>query len=360
MLIKWVQNNYKFLIANFIFWGVIMAAFTAPMIYIPKLNVLKYHIWQYILDGFMDTIFLVFASFILKSLYHKFVVLDDFNLWQFTKVILFCILASGIFVFLLYLYTNFSVLFIYDRPDILESTIIKKSFYILNFIFFIFLFFIWSVAYTMYKSILKLKNDKIEKTQLESNLKESQLNVLKGQINPHFMFNSLNNIRGLILENPENSRDMITRLSEMLRYSLTKNDIDTIALEEEIEMVENFIAISKIQLEERLQFVSEIAPETLPIKIPPMIIQLLIENAIKHGIATIKDGGEITLRTTIENNNLTILVSNTGKLVIVENTTQVGLKNIEERLHLLYGNDAIFKLKQKEDKVVATIVMPII
>jgi two-component system LytT family sensor kinase len=359
MIIKWLKNNYKFLIANFVFWGVIMGAFTAPMIYIPKLNVLKYQIWQYILDGFMDTIFLVFVSFILKKLYHKFVALDDFSLWQFTKMILFCILASGIFVFLLFLYTNFSVRFIYDRPDILEIKIIKKGFYILNFIFFIFLFIIWSVAYTIYKSILKLKNDKIEKAQLESNLKESKLNALKGQINPHFMFNSLNNIRGLILENPENSRDMITRLSEMLRYSLTKNDVNTIALEEEIEMVENFIEISKIQLEERLQFVADIGIETLQVKIPPMVIQLLIENAIKHGIATIKEGGKIILKTSIEKNKLIVLVSNTGKLIITENTTQVGLKNIEERLRLLYGNEATFELKEIDGQVLAKITMPI-
>ena len=262
---------------------------------------------------------------------------------------LFCVLASGIFIFLLYLYINFSVIYIYDRPDILEMKIMKKAFYVLNFIFFIFLYFIWSIAYTIYKSTLKLKNDKIVKTELEYNLKESQLNTLKGQINPHFMFNSLNNIRGLILENPEKSRDIITRLSEMLRYSLIKNDINTIALDEEVEMVENFIAISKIQLEDRLKYIQNVSQDTLKIQIPPMIIQLLIENAVKHGIATLKNGGEIVLTTKIENDFLNITVTNTGELIFDESSTKLGLKNIEERLNLLYGMQATFSLKEVDN-----------
>ena len=358
-MVKWIQNNYKFLIANFVFWGIIMTAFTLPAIYIPKINVLKYQIWQYVLDGFIQTIILLFVSVILRNLYHKFVEIDNFNFWQIIKMMLFCVLASGIFIFLLYLYINFSVIYLYDRPDILEMKMMTKAFYVLNFIFFIFLYFIWSIAYTMYKSTLKLKNDKIVKTELESNLKESQLNTLKGQINPHFMFNSLNNIRGLILENPEKSRDIITRLSEMLRYSLSKNDTNTIALEEEIEMVENFIAISKIQLEDRLKYIQNVNSDTLKIQIPPMVIQLLVENALKHGIATIKNGGEIKLSTTIENNFLNITVSNTGKLLITENTTKLGLKNIEERLNLLFGKQATFSLKEIDNLVVATILIPI-
>jgi two-component system LytT family sensor kinase len=91
-----------------------------------------------------------------------------------------------------------------------------------------------------------------------------------------------------------------------------------------------------------------------------MVIQLLIENAIKHGIATIKNGGKIILKTTIENNKLIIWVSNTGKLRIVENTTQVGLKNIEERLHLLYGKEATFELKEVNNEVVAIMKIPVI
>lgn len=220
--------------------------------------------------------------------------------------------------------------------------------------FLVWLFVIASIEVFNYLNIVKLN-----RIQLESSLKESQLNTLKGQINPHFMFNSLNNIRGLILENPQKSREMITKLSEILRFSLIKNDVDVINLDEEIEIVDSFIAISKIQMEERLQFEKDIQPKTLALKIPPMVIQLLIENAIKHGIATIKEGGLVKLTCKIENKNLIIEVSNTGKLVIQLNSTQLGIKNIKDRIFLLYGKSASFQLEELGSNVVAKISLPI-
>lgn len=222
--------------------------------------------------------------------------------------------------------------------------------------------FILSVWYFFYSNMAfleKVNNFDKEKLLLESTLKESQLNTLKGQINPHFIFNSLNNIRGLILENPIKSREMITRLSEMLRYSLTKSEINTIALEEEIEMVENFIAISKIQLEDRLQFVAKIEEETLRLQIPPMIIQMLVENAVKHGISQVKHGGILLLKIKKENTDLHIQVNNTGQLSQQKGTTQLGLKNIQRRLHLIYGDSATFSLSEVENEVIAKIVLPI-
>ncbi|UWX55576.1 histidine kinase [Maribacter litopenaei] len=173
------------------------------------------------------------------------------------------------------------------------------------------------------------------------------------------MFNSLNNIRGLMLEDVEKSRDMLTKLSEMLRYSLTKNNVNAINLEEELEMVENYIALSKIQFEDRLQFLKVVQDETLEIKIPPMIIQLLVENATKHGISKLKAGGTIKLVTFIEGQNLIISVINTGSLQIAEGFTQLGLQNIKQRLRLLYGNQANFNIEEINDEVIATINIPL-
>ena len=353
-------NNFKFIFIQSIIWLIIFGFVIIPQIIYSEKNFLKYEKWQLILDYFVNTVILVLVSLLLKYVFNKKIRLFNFNFWEAVKLCFLFILATSIYYFVFVGYVYFAAYFLYNRPDVLTHPSQGWKSQIAFAFFMCIIFFLWTLIYTIYYSTVQLKNNLIEKVNLESTLKDSQLNVLKGQINPHFMFNSLNNIRGLILENPEKSRDMITRLSEMLRYSLTKNDIDTIPLEEEIEMVENFIEISKIQFEDRLQFVPEIAIETLKVKIPPMVIQLLVENAIKHGIATIKDGGVIILKTTIENNKLTIVVSNTGKLVITENTTQVGLKNIEERLHLLYGNEATFELKQIDDKVVATIIVPII
>jgi two-component system LytT family sensor kinase len=216
----------------------------------------------------------------------------------------------------------------------------------------------WTIFYLSVKIAAKLNANRVERAELNATLRQAQLNTLKGQINPHFMFNSLNNIRGLMLEDVEKSRDMLTKLSEMLRYSLTKNNVNAINLEEELEMVENYIALSKIQFEDRLQFLKEVQDETLEIKIPPMIIQLLVENATKHGISKLKAGGTIKLITFIEGQNLIISVINTGSLQIAEGSTQLGLQNIKQRLRLLYGNQANFNIEEINDEVIATINIP--
>lgn len=218
----------------------------------------------------------------------------------------------------------------------------------------------WLVTYLVIKLLLKLNRDRIDRLQLSDSLKQAQLNTLKAQINPHFMFNSLNNIRGLMLEDVERSREMLTKLSEMLRYSLTKNNVNAIALEEELEMVDNYIDLSKIQFENRLQFEKQIGTDTQSVQIPPMIVQLLVENAAKHGISNLKDGGNILLKTTKQGEELHIIVRNTGKLQIAKDSTQLGLKNIRQRLKLLYGDKASFSIVEDEGDVVATIKIPCI
>ena len=219
----------------------------------------------------------------------------------------------------------------------------------------VFLIGSWTVLYIVIKLILKSNEERLERLELTNNLREAQLNTLKGQINPHFMFNSLNNIRGLMLEDVDKSRDMLTKLSDMLRYSLTKNDGDSILLEEELEMVDNYIALSKIQMEDRLQFNKQITENLKTVSIPPMLIQLLVENAAKHGIANQKNGGIINLIVDKVDNNLIIEVRNTGTINISKESTQLGLDNIKQRLRLLYGEKASFSLNELNNEVVATV-----
>jgi two-component system LytT family sensor kinase len=235
----------------------------------------------------------------------------------------------------------------------METVIIVAN--ILNAFGFIFL---WLLCYIPIKIARHSRKNRVERLELQTSLKEAQLNTLKGQINPHFMFNSLNNIRGLMLEDVEKSREMITRLSDMLRYSLTKNDVDTIPLKNELEMVDNYIALSKIQLEDRLSFSSEISEILYTTEIPPMLIQMLVENAVKHGISNEKDGGHVALNISEKNKNLFIEITNTGSLIQAKGSTKIGLKNIAERLALLYGDTARFELSEKDHLVTALIQIP--
>ena len=218
---------------------------------------------------------------------------------------------------------------------------------------------IWITCFIGLKIIIEILRNGQERLVLKANLKEAKLNALRGQINPHFIFNSLNNIRGLMLEDVPKAREIITRLSDMLRYSLSKSETDKIALNDELKMVDNYLAISKIQLEERLKFEKNILLDTDHIQIPPMIIQMLVENGMKHGITQLKKGGMINLNLKNELNNLIIEVINSGKLNLRSDSTKLGLQNIKQRLSLQYNNNATFNLKEENNCVIATIQIPL-
>lgn len=286
----------------------------------------------------------------------------DFN--SLTQNNLMKLLFSFIVCLVIYYLLAFTIDYYYDlawqrTPD--ESKWIEENVSIIaSIINTIITLMGWTIIYIGIKFISNINTNRLENLELQSALKEAQLNTLKGQVNPHFMFNSLNNIRGLMLEDVDKSREMITKLSEMLQYALSKNTVDAIALSEELEMVDNYIGLAKIQMEDRLEYIKSVEEKTLAVLIPPMIIQLLVENAAKHGIANLKNGGIISLTTSIANQQLKIEVRNTGKLKFSEHSTKLGLKNIEQRLRLLYGTKAKFSLNEIENEVVAVIKIPIV
>jgi two-component system LytT family sensor kinase len=221
---------------------------------------------------------------------------------------------------------------------------------------------IWSLIYFTYKYFTNYRETEIDKWRLEAAVKDAQLLALKSQINPHFMFNCLNNIRSLVIENPEKARDMILHLSELLRSSLQYSNKEKINLEDELEIVKNYLILESIQYERRLKYLFDIDSETLEMKIPPMTIQLLVENAIKHGISLLREGGEIKIRSKIKKNNLIVEVLNTGRLrESEEGATGIGLRNAAERLNLVFGEYAKLTLKNKDDyNVSAKFKVPVI
>lgn len=317
--------------------------------------VAKHNLFYYLIS---EGVLCAFLGFILSNIVLLFIELKiDFKKTSrpfFIGLVLNFTLAQVLYHLLLW--PMLSVPLKYYLNEELKLTFLMK---LANVPAFTVSFLVWLFVVMTYKVIKYLKEIRIKQLELEFNIKESTLNSLKGQINPHFMFNTLNNIRGLILEDPSRSRDMITRLSEMLRYSLTKNECNEIKLEEELEMVVNYIQISKIQFEDRLQYVEEIAPETLNIKIPPMILQILVENAVKHGISNLKAGGLVKLVAKTEDKFLKVTVVNSGKLLIQSNSTQIGLKNILSRLQLLYGELAFFEIIEVNQMVEARVVIPL-
>ncbi len=276
---------------------------------------------------------------------------------NFKKVYFFKILIAYLFVGFVYSLTLLLPLPLYTYYHN-DEVIISFQMILGNVINTYIYLLIWLILYVSIKKYRRLRKVQMNQLVLKKELKVSQLNTLKGQINPHFMFNCLNNIRALMLEDVAKARDMITHLSDLLRYSLGHNDQDKVVLSEELEMVNNTIALSKIQFEDRLNFRQEIDKTLLDEMIPPMIIQMLIENALKHGIAHQQQGGKVLLKISSLKKKIIIQIINSGRLIEHESSTQIGLKNIHKRLKLLYKDKSSFDLKEKDDKVYATVVVP--
>ena len=212
----------------------------------------------------------------------------------------------------------------------------------------------WMTIYIFYTYLERLKSVEVEKYQLQADLKEDQLRYLKNQVNPHFLFNSLNSIRTLVDVDPEESKRTITNLSKFLRNTLVKGEQDAISLEEELQIVQDYLSLEKVRFDERLHVQFEMNAETLDYKIPPMVVQTLVENAIKHGISKLKKGGLIHLRSYLQDGGLFISIENSGSYQPTAQPDGVGMKNAEHRLRLVFGKEATVSIANTGHQTVMT------
>lgn len=219
---------------------------------------------------------------------------------------------------------------------------------------------LWTAIYMGVGVSRKNRKDEIEKLELRAALQEAELAILKNQVNPHFLFNALNNIRSLILSDPDRARTMVTHISELLRYSIQFNAAEKVSLRQEIDIVKDYLQLESIQFNNRLSYDFEIEEEALNVKIPPMAIQLLVENAIKHGISQLATGGNIDIRAKLTDGHLKIQVSNKGQLKKTSKREGIGLKNLIERLQILFGQFAELKVENSNaETVTATLKIPL-
>jgi len=194
----------------------------------------------------------------------------------------------------------------------------------------------------------------------EAKINEIRLNHLKSQLNPHFIFNALNSVRALVDEDPAKAKSAITQISNMLRFSLMMDKKQVIDLADELATVKDYLALESIRFEERLQVEYQIEDGSYAYKIPPMMLQTIVENAIKHGISNLVKGGliEIKCREGLQD-ELYIQVKNSGQYAPLPVGKQRdedghGIDNTQQRLSLLYGNLASFRIFDSGDQFVIT------
>lgn len=218
---------------------------------------------------------------------------------------------------------------------------------------------IWVLAYHAYHFYMReVKTAKLN-AQLSVIAKQSQLDNLSAQLNPHFLFNSLNSIKALVLENPTGARRAIDLLSDLLRTSLYEKENLTIPIAEEMALVKDYTELEKLRFEERLTIKMNLDKSLDKVKIPPLSIQLLVENAIKHGVDKQLQGGTVNISVQKQEDYVVVQVKNPGVFFKGEDSG-VGLKNLSERLLLQYEGRAEFKVETpSENRVVATLIIPI-
>ncbi|MBX3101851.1 MAG: histidine kinase [Bacteroidetes bacterium] len=224
------------------------------------------------------------------------------------------------------------------------------------------LYLLWMLIYFAIKYFTNYKKEEIAKLRQEAMVHQMELHTLRSQINPHFIFNALNGIRGLVLEDPRRAQEAVTQLARLLRNVLRTEHYDLIPLEQELALVQDYLALEQVRYEERLLVELHSTPEALAAPVPALSVLTLVENAIKHGISQQLGGGTLHLQARITSDQLVITVTNPGQLTgsPQAESSGYGLRNIQERLVLLYKAGASLNVSQvNEQQVTATLYLPL-
>lgn len=223
--------------------------------------------------------------------------------------------------------------------------------------------FLYSILVLVYYLILYYR-DLQEKYQNELRLKEAviegELNLLKSQINPHFLFNSLNSINSLTISDNEKAREMIVKLSDFLRYTISKEDIRFSELGKELENIRRYLEIEKVRFGKKLKFRFEIRDDCSKTKIPVMILQPLFENAVKHGVYESTEPINIRTECELQDDYLFIKITNNFDAdSIAKKGSGIGLKNIADRLKLIYKHDQLIKTTKSNNEFIVRLFIPL-
>ncbi len=217
----------------------------------------------------------------------------------------------------------------------------------------------WSLIYIGYRYLEEIRAAEAEKWRLKLAARETELGALRSQLNPHFLFNSLNSLRGLVIEDPARAQEAITGLAGLLRHTLQLSRTGTTTLARELEATEHYLELEALRFESRLRYEIDVEERAREHPIPPMLIQTLVENAIKHGISRLPDGGMVRIEARQGPEEFCLRVTNTGRLAGNRVARGVGLANSLERLRLAFGDDARLELVQSgPDEVTCEVLIP--
>jgi LytS/YehU family sensor histidine kinase len=208
-----------------------------------------------------------------------------------------------------------------------------------------FIFFIWLTIYFTAIAVREHRSGQLKQSELARALQLAELRLLKSQLNPHFLFNALNTVRSLIADNPARAQSAVTRLANTLRYTLSSRQEELVTLAQELDIVADYLELESMRFEDRLRIETLIPDDAGGVHIPVMLLQTLVENAIKHGIADLPSGGLLRISAVLQNEMLILEVENPRPPAPKHTAREgVGLHNARDRLRLLFGARASLEL----------------
>lgn len=353
-MMKRIISNNLFWVLQFLGWG----AFSFLLAKIPGLS----KDWHGMLVIFLGNMLVfIFMTSILRWVLNKIAPLENFNATTFLKIILAVIVTTIILPTFAY-YVGYGsgkiAKFIFnenvgliEKPSHEPATISKYFVYGVIIIG-------WTIFFYIIKLVRNSITESVRRFELKDKVKQAQLNTLKGHLNPQFIFTSLNNIKGLMLEDVSKSRVMLTTLSEMLRYSLTKNNVNTVMLIDEIEFVKSYIEILEIEGRNKVVTSYDLDDDAQQLQVPPLLLSNLLELATRYGILSTKNGGSLIIKSELSNDRLQLSITHSGKMILSK-PRQVLENTIKQRLRLLYGTNGWYLGNYQIDKNILLVVIPV-
>ncbi|MDP3432197.1 MAG: histidine kinase [Bacteroidota bacterium] len=340
-----LTNNYKLLLYYILFWGVVSA-----------INIFLQVFWYNVplTYSLLDTgtnyvLYPLMGSSIWYSIRYN--SLEEVSVG---RLLLFHFIAASILC-AIWIYISFAIFrpFITEENSFLEIGLPSKIFagYLM---YAIYLIFFYAVNY--YQSL----KEKIKKeVEYKTLLREAELQALKSQINPHFLFNSLNSISSLTVSNPEKAQEMVINLSTFMRYSLMHNEKEMVLFSRELENIKLYLSIEKVRFGKKLNAEFEIDSHCLEAEIPNMILQPLFENAIKYGVYETTEQVTINTSCVCEGNLLKIRIVNDYDADTIKRKGEgIGLRNIRQRMQIIYNQPDLIKITDHKTKFEVQLIIP--
>ena len=294
------------------------------------------------LPAIIEALLLHGAALGLTHLVRGFVKRRDWSSLARSRLALRIVVAGLVLGTPLGIATYFTSLSALQDPGLVGGAPVRPAVILfLNAINWALVFMVWLVLYFGALALRQYRLAELRQSELARALQLAELRLLKSQLNPHFLFNALNTVRSLIADDPPRAQDAVTRLANTLRYTLTSAQEELVTLEQELEIVEDYLGLESMRFEDRLSIDLDVAADARRVRIPVMLLQTVVENAIKHGIADLPAGGTLRIHGGLHHGTLMLEVENPRPMTpSSEGGEGIGLRNAAERLRLLFGDRA--------------------